>query len=293
MLDGWENDVFDGFDFLTFVNNTPADGSDDGVGVTADQQRAFLGRDASGAVTMMRDQGHGFPAGSPWYRIDMADDLGVEMPLRFLALNTAELLQLSDGGLSQEQLNWLQGELDQAEADQVLAVVMSHHQETDTPINGDALAAMLDASPNVILHLVGHGHDNLVTPHPSAVLGDGYGRWEIETTSTADFPQQSRILEIVDNRDGTGTIYATLFDHWTIAGDDADTLAALGRELAFADWLTKGWDGTGPFGGMGNVNDRNVALEFAIPDEIADKLADIPSDGVVTSTDVLGHLYEQ
>lgn len=42
---------------------------------------------------------------------------------------------------------------------------------------------------------------------------DGSGFWEISTASHIDFPQHARILELVDNGDGTLSIFGTLVDH--------------------------------------------------------------------------------
>ncbi len=171
----------------------------------------------------------------------------------------------------------------------MLVIVTSHYTISSIKKNGDKLDALLASYPNVMLFLEGHGHYNEVVPHLGTNGAAGY--WEVQTPSDIQFPQQSRIFEIVDNRDGTGTVYVTLYDHWPIVGDDADTLSELGRQLAFEDELAAGWDGTGPFGGMGELSDRNVALTFAIPSAIADKLAQIPSDGSITSVDALGKLY--
>ena len=39
------------------------------------------------------------------------------------------------------------------------------------------------------------------------------GFWEINTASHIDFPQQSRLIELVDNNDGTLSIFTTMVDH--------------------------------------------------------------------------------
>jgi len=110
----------------------------------------------------------------------------------------------------------------------------------------------------------------------------------VETPSSVEFPQQSRIIEIVDNRNGTGSIFLTLFDHWDLEGDDSDTLALLGRELAFADALRWGYNGEGEFGHMGGIIDRNTKLMFAIPDDVTQKLAAISTENPITSAEAFG-----
>ena len=67
------------------------------------------------------------------------------------------------------------------------------------------------------------------------------GFWEINTASHVDFPQQSRLIELVDNHDGTLSIFATMIDHAgsgsRTAGNIADPLglASLARELSAND----------------------------------------------------------
>ena len=57
----------------------------------------------------------------------------------------------------------------------------------------------------------GHTHRNQMWAHKAAG-GDG-GFWEINTASHIDFPQQSRLIELVDNQDGSLSIFTTMLDH--------------------------------------------------------------------------------
>jgi len=200
------------------------------------------------------------------------------------------------GGMSELQLAWLEQQLNQAVADKVLVIVASHHRAEGASSIGtgsEELLALLSACPNVILHLAGHGHANLATPRTAEGNDPLHGYWEVETTSVATFPQQARILEVVDNRDGTGSIYMTIFDHWMTEGDESDVLARLGRELAFGDELEGGHRGDASFSGRGAERDRNVELLFQIPPEIADRLARIDNGKPITSTDSLGQRYNR
>ena len=293
----WEKDVDPRFDLMVLLNDTPEDPEDDGVFVTPDENREFLGRD--GIMQLMNAHGHGFFDNNQdgqvneddggWYRMDPMPGI----PLRFLVLDTMDLALVSEGGVSQAQLDWLQDQLDQAVPDAVLVVLVSHHTELDVLLGGVRFESMLHACPNVILHLVGHRHHNEIIPHPAPSGGPLFGYWEVQTPSALAFPPQARIVEIVDNRDRTGTIYLTVFDFWPIQGDDPDELALLGRDLAFGDYLQLGYDGVGGVGGMGGPADRNAALRFALPGAVADRLAQIESDGFVTSTDSLGQRYSR
>ena len=53
-------------------------------------------------------------------------------------------------------------------------------------------------------------HVNNVTPFPG---GTGGGFWMIHTAAEATGPQQSRLIEIMDNHDGTLSIFGTMLDH--------------------------------------------------------------------------------
>ncbi len=69
--------------------------------------------------------------------------------------------------------------------------------------------------PAVIAFVAGHEHENKVLPFerdPGAGPASG-GFWEIATASHIDWPQQSRVLDLVDNLDGTLSIFGTLLDH--------------------------------------------------------------------------------
>ena len=63
---------------------------------------------------------------------------------------------------------------------------------------------------NVIAWVNGHTHTNNIWAHKRA---GGGGFWEINTASHIDWPQQSRLLEVTNNRDDTLSIFATMVDH--------------------------------------------------------------------------------
>ena len=115
-----------------------------------------------------------------------------------------------------------------------------------SPIHlGGELAGLLSANPNVVAYLAGHSHVNRVTP---CGTGRGCGArgnwWEINTASTNDWPQQHRLVELMDNRDGTLSILGTPVDQGAqialpapgnAGGFNEDQLASLARAFAFND----------------------------------------------------------
>jgi hypothetical protein len=138
---------------------------------------------------------------------------------------------------------------------------------SSSPIHlGPDLQALLLAHPNVIAYVAGHTHEHRITPFQR--LGGG-GFWGIETASETDWPIQSRLLDVMDNHDGTLSIFGTIIDHAAplappAPGSSASAftptqLASLARELSYND--PQG----GPPGGEGTPQDRNVELLVADP----------------------------
>ena len=124
---------------------------------------------------------------------------------------------------------------------------------------------MLGKYPALVAWLNGHTHVNTITPHMREAGG---GFWEITTASCVDFPQQQQLVELVDNRDGTMSIFVTALDHaappaWS-PGDLSQTgLASLSRELAANAWLSK------PPLLAGSPLDRNVELLLPAPFDLS------------------------
>ena len=76
------------------------------------------------------------------------------------------------------------------------------------------MQGLLNANPNVIAYVTGHTHENRVMAC-GATTGcpAGANWWEINTAAEIDWPQQSRLIEVMDNADGTLSIFGTLLDH--------------------------------------------------------------------------------
>ena len=95
--------------------------------------------------------------------------------------------------------------------------------------------------PNVIAYVAGHTHANRVDLFRK---GRG-GFWQINTASHIDWPQQSRLIEVMDNRDGTLSLFATILDHaapiatpapgTAAAGSTTTSSTSIGRVLAWND----------------------------------------------------------
>ena len=131
---------------------------------------------------------------------------------------------------------------------------------------GPTLEELFCASPNVLAHVTGHEHNNYVNRRdcPNAF-------YEISTAAHIDWPQQSRLIELVDVG-GQISIVATILDHGGpaypgnapdganqgTAGDQVPRLASIAREIAYNDYQ-------GSRGAHGTRRDRNVILPTGRP----------------------------
>ena len=126
----------------------------------------------------------------------------------------------------------------------------------------DEVEALIHRFPNVIAWVNGHTHENIVEPRPSSTGG---GFWDIGTAAHIDWSCQSRLVDVVDNRDGTLSIFGTMIDHAApaVPGAESDSvlrLASISRELAANDYQL-GFASKGP----GEPKDRNVELLIKAP----------------------------
>ncbi|MFK4151734.1 TIGR03767 family metallophosphoesterase [Streptomyces fungicidicus] len=217
--------------------------------VTPDERRApftpaeYLRAHLDPAHQGLGPVGHGYSAenldaGTQYYAFRITDDvLGV-------SLDTTDPGGHYNGSLGTAQLRWLERTL--RENEDSVAVVFSHHTSTsmsnthpdparpdERRHTGEELVALLGRHRNVVAWVNGHVHRNAITPH----TGSGGSFWEISTASHVDFPQLARIVELVDNKDGTLSLFTTLVEsaapHRTDFTDLSQTgLAALYRELS-------------------------------------------------------------
>ena len=85
----------------------------------------------------------------------------------------------------------------------------SRRRSTSAATGKRSVRALLAANANVIAYVAGHTHVN----HVEFVGGRrGGGFWQINTASHIDWPQQSRLIQVMDNRDGTLSIFGTMLD---------------------------------------------------------------------------------
>jgi metallophosphoesterase (TIGR03767 family) len=249
--------------------------------VTADAARRPLSKSELMAQLMTTHGtpvGHGFAAdnvtsGKGYYAFDHGAHL------RCVVLDTVNPGGYADGSVDTAQLTWLAGELT-ATTDR-LVVVFSHHtsgtmanptlapEDTGPRKTGADLVALLLTYPNVVLWVNGHTHRNDVIAHP----GQHGGFWEVNTAAHVDFPHQSRVLEIVDNLDGTLSVFGTIVDADAPLGISAAAsyaapatpraLAGLARELGANDPQARPADPNA--GRRGAPEARNVELVVKRP----------------------------
>ena len=221
--------------------------------------------------------GHGWTqanvdSGETWWSADMTPYL------RVFGLDTCNLAAGADGAVPQDQFDWLQAQLEQCQTQGRLAIICSHHNSLTlengaTPVTGgqplihaEEFIDMLLRYPVCIAWLNGHTHINTLTPHLRE--GGVGGFWEITTASCVDFPQQQQLVELIDNRDGTLSIFVTALDHaapptWTPGDLTQVGLASLSRELSANAWLAD------PALRAGSPLDRNVELVMPAPFEMS------------------------
>lgn len=197
--------------------------------------------------------------------------------LRAFGLDTCNQVAGADGAVPMDQADWLRDQLQRCQDEGVLAIVCSHHNSLtlenqaapvtgDQPlINGEQFISLLLEFPACVVWLNGHTHTNTIRSHPGP---SGGGFWEITTASCIDFPQQQQLVELVDNRDGTMSIFVTALDHaadpvWSPGDFSQLGLASLSRELSANAFLAN------PALLAGSPLDRNVELLLRAPFDLA------------------------
>lgn len=261
--------------------------------VTADDRRRIISPADYVAAHLASPTGpHGYTdahrdAGELHYAFPVAPGvLGV-------SLDTVNRGGYANGSIGRRQLSWLEDllrasmrrwydpdgtERRNPDNPDLLVVLFSHHNlftldnpspDPADPTDERVLAAEIEATlhryPNVIAWVNGHSHVNRITPFPDP-SGRTPGFWEISTASHVDYPQHARLIEIVDNGDGTLSIFATLIEHAaparppdTLTGGDALGLAAVSRELSCNDIQGD------PLARLGGPADRNAELLVTSP----------------------------
>jgi metallophosphoesterase (TIGR03767 family) len=222
--------------------------------------------------------------------------------VRFIVLDTISeggVIALSaEGNVDDPQYRWLTNEIATAEAANKLIVVFAHHPirsltanvsdetagacttndshghdvrpgcdrdpRSSTPLHlGAEVASLFSTHRHVIAYVTGHTHENKVYACGSASgCPAGANWWELNTASEIDWPQESRLVELMDNGDGTLSIFGTLLDHsaayevpaaGSASAFSTDQLASISRTFSFNDPQVNG-------AAIGAAQDRNVEL---------------------------------
>jgi hypothetical protein len=97
----------------------------------------------------------------------------------------------------------------------------------------------------------------------------------VRVAAEADWPQQARLLQLFDNRDGTLSLFGTIVDHageptapapgTAVSALGPADLASIGRTLSYNDHQTGGAACSPDPCGEGAADDRNVELLIADP----------------------------
>jgi len=220
--------------------------------------------------------GHGFTqanldSGQTYWSADVGPFV------RAFGLDTCNQIAGPDGAVPRAQFDWLLAGLEQAAKDNRLALLFSHHNsatlENDAAlatapqdlVHAEEFIAGVLQHPNAIAWINGHTHINTINAHARS---DGTGGlWEITAASCIDYPQQQQVIEIVDNRDGTLSLFTTALDHASPIGWDGDLtpvgLASLSRELSANDWVEN------PALRIGSALDRNCELLLPAPFDLS------------------------
>ncbi len=205
----------------------------------------------------------------------------------------------SEGSVDDTQFAWLRQQIAQAEELGQYVLVFSHHtlrttrfptaDGTEEPQHDgerfdrkggrpvgvspeETLEELYCRNENVLGHIAGHEHENYVERHDCAdddpppprcvepgVTCPNPHFWQISTAAHIDYPQQARMIELVDV-DGEMSFVLTILDHDGPPDPGAGggtpsvlKLGAIAREIAYNDYQ-------GSRAARGGRQDRNVIL---------------------------------
>ena len=223
----------------------------------------------------------------------------------FRPRNGVELISLdtvaegggSTGNLDHPQYQWLERKLKAAKKAKRLVIAYGHHTlatmsnsrkdedagscaptpkpgcdadpRRSSPIHrgttgAASVRALLLRYPNVVAYVAGHTHDNRI----DLIKRGRGGFWQINTASHADTPQQSRLIEVMDNCDGTLSLFTTVLDHAAPIAAPAPGTAAAGfteTQLASVSRVLAWNDPQAERGARGRTLDRNMELVLRDP----------------------------
>ena len=177
--------------------------------------------------------------------------------IRWLETQTHEVIGgIAEGTLDRDQFAWMKQEIE--ENSNKLCLIFSHHGPDSflSPIGNvtpNELRNTLCSYDNVIAHIFGHNHHNLIIKEENA-----YGNyWSVSTCSIIEYPQEWRRISLWDNGDGTGLLSCRMFQH-----EYSDSLNVSMNDPQ-SDIETH----------IGRLEDRDVDLEFDMPPSVADLIS--------------------
>ncbi len=241
------------------------------VAVTADAERGFMQAGDYAAAHLSCGHGHGFtPQNVAGRNAYWTRELGDDVLL--VALDTVNRHGGWHGCVDRVQFDWLRQVL--GSAGERYVVIMSHHpidtlvngysHDEQAPALGDEMVALLLQFPKVVLWLAGHTHRHEITFHGR---DEHNGFWHVRTASLIDWPQQSRVVELLEDEQQL-VIASYVFDHNGVMQPDLgdlssnDEVAGLSRWLAANHWQRQ--DGEHVLDVLeGGPTDRNVILRLA------------------------------
>jgi metallophosphoesterase (TIGR03767 family) len=227
----------------------------------------------------------------------------VKNGIKFISLDTVSEGGSQYGNLDDPQYKWLEKELKASQKKRQLVIPFGHHPidsmkstRTDeqagtcetpdepgcdadprksTPLHlgksgSRTVRDLFLKYPVVIAYVSGHIHKNKVVLYKKG----SKSFWDIATASHIDWPQQSRTIQVMDNRDGTLSIFGTVLN------SDAPIAVPTGTPSAFAPIDLASWSRTLSFNdpqragtagsdetesGAGSKQDRNVELVIRNP----------------------------
>lgn len=144
------------------------------------------------------------------------------------------------GSLDTVQFAWLKKQVAAAAEKHQRVLVFSHHaledltvdspDQTETWVTSGQVKRFFCKNPRVVATVAGHSHDNVVRYATCANGTPGYAR--IQTDSAMDWPQQSRLLEVVKNAKGQLAVVSTMIDQASPPQIDPSVTTATTLELA-------------------------------------------------------------
>ncbi len=266
--------------------------------VTSDPNRRLLSRKEWMEELFNSSERPG-PVGHGFIQRNLDEDIAYYVfehgPLAFIVLDTVNPAGFAAGSIDLPEFKWLEEQLRsrsssyydaeenlvEGNGEDRLMVIVSHHPldrlnnplpgpSGDTRVQGPQLEELLHRFPNVIAHVAGDSRANKITARPDPQRRGG-SYWEVNTTSPVAYPMQSRLLEITDNRDGTISLFSTIYDldapidprdaDDPTAGDgvNEERLAAVARSVAAGDPQRD------PGAAGLAVSDRNAELLLSAP----------------------------